>query len=306
VDVDTQQLECVFTYNAFSLQVGPPDMLDLSDSTTHAQSTGAVDHPRALYLLPSLINHSCTGTVSRHNFGDVMVARAATDLNEGEELTWPYATQNTYLTRQSALKQYMISCDCWLCHADRKDGDSACRQRETLLSKFTTSLVSRNTSMPKVAQAFLGDVEATYAATRGPVRPASAKAHHALAIGLVFNMKKDSSSLVDSIRENMAALEALGVSVIDKSIIGHPQASSLPISKKYDVMVGQEHRVKYALVISTGFWTMKDSVRAERWLRAAFWLSEVSIGGGSEVFYMRCDRILRQIGLKDFARAVKL
>ena len=43
-----------------------------------------------IWLIPSLINHSCLSNASRINVGDVMSIHATRDINNGEEITIPY------------------------------------------------------------------------------------------------------------------------------------------------------------------------------------------------------------------------
>ncbi|KDQ15102.1 hypothetical protein BOTBODRAFT_32078 [Botryobasidium botryosum FD-172 SS1] len=306
VDLDAQRIESIYTYNAFA-----PQMIDVFDSPD-ATPPDLENLPSALYLLPSLINHACSGSASWLHFKNIMVIRATKDLQEGEEVTMPYTHGPTYLTRKSNLGKHLASCDCWLCEADRKDGAALCRQREKLLSRFETPPMSRDMSL-HVLLTFLRDVEATYSASRGPIRPASGKAHHELATAYVLKAQKDPSFWVPSITEDMAALEAFGLTVLDKSTSGPVKSKgrkkngpSLPIATTFTAMVECAYCVYFSLTIAAAFSAMGDIVRAKNWFRAGLWVDSITIGGGRGLFDIRYEDTLDRIGISRLAQSTTL
>jgi len=302
LDLDTQRIENIYTYNAFR-----PQTLDIAGSASATREETDTP-PSALYLLPSLFNHACSGSATRYNFRNIMIVRTTKDLNEGEEITMPYAAGNTYLDRQKSLKMHMSICDCWLCDADRKDGEAACRRRTDLLSRLDTPAQTRDTSVPTV-RAFLRDVEATYSATRGPIRPASARAHHELATAYAREAQRKPSLWPQAISEDMNALESFGVLVQDKSVTGPKKESAngttLPIATNVEMpILHREYCIRFSLEIAGAFLELGDVPRAVGWVKAGFWLDDISIGGGWALFKIRYKRFLDAFALLEFAQSI--
>ncbi|KDQ15110.1 hypothetical protein BOTBODRAFT_302161 [Botryobasidium botryosum FD-172 SS1] len=301
LDLDTQRIENIYTYNAFN-----PSALE-DDASMARKDTDTP--PSALYLLPSLFNHACSGSATWFNFRNVMVIRTTKDLSEGEEITLPYAGGATYLDRQKVLKKHMKICDCWLCDADRKDGEAACRRRKELLARFDSPAPDRDMSVP-ATRAFLRDMEATYSTTRGPLRPASAKAHHELATAFVIKMQRDPSFGPQGISENIAALECLGVVVQDSGIAGSGESTkdnttALPIATDIKTpILHPDFCVGVSLMISATFLRLREVQRAKNWIKASFWLESISAGGGWELFRLRRKQTLQDLSLLEFAQSV--
>ncbi|KIO27502.1 hypothetical protein M407DRAFT_47568, partial [Tulasnella calospora MUT 4182] len=119
--VDIARIEGVLSFNAFR-----PSGLPLP-------SEKESDHPSALFLLPSLFNHSCNPNAVWVCYGDVMVIRAMRDIPKGSEAFISYRPGDaSFIKREENLRHYFDKCTCELCILDRADGEAACKRRETL------------------------------------------------------------------------------------------------------------------------------------------------------------------------------
>ncbi|RUS35526.1 hypothetical protein BC938DRAFT_480333 [Jimgerdemannia flammicorona] len=103
----------------------------------HANRRGVLDVGTGLWILPSLINHSCLANASFFNIGDFMFIRAVRDLNEGEEVCVAYVgVLDTYEGRTKKLEKRNFECHCPLCDFERAQPEATCR-RAKLLDEFT-------------------------------------------------------------------------------------------------------------------------------------------------------------------------
>lgn len=271
LDLDTQRIERIVALNAFT----PNNTIRSCENPRDPRLTP--NSPVALYLLPSHFNHSCASNAMCHHFKDVMVIRAIKDLEEGEEITIPYVRDLPFSTRQVLLNQYLVTCDCLLCNADRIDGEEACRRR----SKLANRRMSPEGKFGGIngGRAFLCAMEATYSPLRGPIRPDSARAHHWLSEcnkSMAKHFQND-SFWIQCITENIAALEALGASVADKTTWGpvpfDRKKEYHPIALQSSTLLpeGEGLYILYSIFIMDVFHIHGDLERAIRWFRAALW-----------------------------------
>ena len=111
--------------NAFRVEIPPtktPDdwksaMSASLDAITTGRGSGS-----AVYVLPSLLNHSCAPNVDvKWETGDAtLTLRAAVDVRPGEELTITYIDADAPVdARQRALEPYGFTCACARCVEDR-------------------------------------------------------------------------------------------------------------------------------------------------------------------------------------------
>lgn len=85
-----------------------PDLLDQHKSA-------------GIWINASYINHSCLPNIQTSFIGDMMIIRAAKDLDAGSELTTSYTSLlGTYDERQSGLEHYGFQCTCNRCLSDQK------------------------------------------------------------------------------------------------------------------------------------------------------------------------------------------
>ncbi|KDQ15101.1 hypothetical protein BOTBODRAFT_174271 [Botryobasidium botryosum FD-172 SS1] len=305
IDLDIQQIEHICADALFI-----PETLNILEPLGTTVSRDPMKSASALYSLPSLFNHSCLANGSWSNFKDIMVIRAEKDIYEGEEITIPYADGPTLLSKAAKFKKYAFSCDCALCEADRRDGVALCRRREELLSSIPIPLEPRRIALRR-ARAILSDMEATYSASRGPVRSALARAHNELAGVYALEAQTNPSFSISSITENMAAIEALGIIILDKSTSGpldreEGAVADLPVATTLTSVVDYQSCMLFSLALVSVFNTLGDVARAKRWFKVGLWLDDVSIGGGRELFNIRYKKMLEFLDISDLSRSVAL
>lgn len=74
-----------------------------------------------IWINASYINHSCLPNIQTAFIGDMMIIRAAKDLDAGSELTYSYiGLLGTYEERHSGLKHYGFQCTCGRCLSDKE------------------------------------------------------------------------------------------------------------------------------------------------------------------------------------------
>lgn len=73
-----------------------------------------------IWIYASYINHSCLPNIETAFIGDMMIIRAAKDLDAGSELTYSYTgLLGAYDERQSGLEDYGFQCTCDRCLSDK-------------------------------------------------------------------------------------------------------------------------------------------------------------------------------------------
>ncbi|KDQ17836.1 hypothetical protein BOTBODRAFT_29148 [Botryobasidium botryosum FD-172 SS1] len=291
MDMDVSLLEHICTYNAFYLK-----NVTRTTSACRTISRDFLKLPAALYLLPSLFNHSCVPSATWHHFGDVMVVRAAKDVAAGEELTLSYIAGpgDTIFSREAELKVHMAECDCPLCDADRGDGRMQCSTRAM------SDLIFRRTDYRdcNTPEEIRVKVEPTYAASRGTLRPTMLRYHHYAAELMMLEAGFDPARWSAAVVEVFKALEAAGVVVNDKTasfrpsdLEGQPRDAFI-IRTDSAPTYATELCVKLMLVLANVFHCHRDRRMAGRWMDAAFWLEGVHVGGGREIFCLRYAKAL--------------
>ena len=115
--------------NAFRVEIPPTSSSTTSSDwkSAMAASLDAITTGRgsgsAIYVLPSLLNHSCAPNIDvKWESGDAAVTlRASDDVAPGEELTITYIDANASIdARQRALEPYGFTCACARCVEDRQ------------------------------------------------------------------------------------------------------------------------------------------------------------------------------------------
>ena len=281
VDINIALLESICTTNMFM-----PQPLGFGQDTPDMRSDLS-DSPSALYLLPSMINHSCMENATRTFFREVMVIRAKSKISQGEEITLLYTTGDTASVRQKCLSRYNFTCICPMCEDDRADGEDACGRREELVRSFESLEPANVTAVPTTVayrrnintlESLIKQVSETYTSShRVAVRLPLMRLHNRLSHEHYMQaIQHDHQLYHRAIAEEMKAIEATGVPVIDKSTMGHifssRQRSTLPIKTTRGPTSGEEEAcVKMMLMIVKSFLALGDHSRAERWLRTAWW-----------------------------------
>lgn len=255
--VDIARIEAVLSFNTFQ-----PSGLPL---LTKKES----DHPSALFLLPSLFNHSCDPNAAWVCFGDVMVIRATRDIPKGSEVFISYLSDPSFSKREERLRQYFDKCMCDLCTLDRADGEAACKKRATLEEKRETW-----NTVNKSRQG-LQNLEQTYKKKRKHHDSTMTYAYFHLA-----EVQQKEGDVIGFFHSAMSALQQAGLAITDKSVKGelrlgpHLVADDLPIQKAVPPMMGvmADVYVQLCISISNAFRDhFGDETRSYRWANAAAW-----------------------------------
>ncbi|KZV96983.1 hypothetical protein EXIGLDRAFT_642702 [Exidia glandulosa HHB12029] len=293
-DVDVLHIERACSFNAFGIQnISSAPKARTFDST-----------PSALYALPSLVNHACAGTATWACWGDVIVVRATCNLQRGEEVTMAYVNSSTYVDRAKFLSKYFGSCDCWLCAQERRDGEERCIERERLTDAFRRYTPANRTV--SAARDFVKAMEATYIpglSTAGQVRPMMQIAYGALGMALRMRaFETGQRSMYGEVATTyMQALEAVGITVIDKSLRGRLAPSdsrtTIPIAMTRAPVLEWHEATLQALGICASFYAMLDDLRAARWFKAAQWLNDAIFGGGEALFRVQYAHVFEDMNI---------
>ncbi|GAA6028992.1 hypothetical protein JCM8097_001541 [Rhodosporidiobolus ruineniae] len=175
VDVDIARIEAIAIQNRFGLR----------DSEHRVQSRH--DTASGLFLSASLANHSCAPTADWTTFRNLMVVRARTAIAAGAEVQLAYINAGAPTeVRDGVLGTHFDNgCTCSLCNADRADGAVKLRRRRELMEKRFPALEEAYsrvngttiTALDGIRRqlrdmtAFVKDLEQTYSASHGPLKP---------------------------------------------------------------------------------------------------------------------------------------
>ena len=279
VDIDTERVDGIVAFNVFTPNRVMPMHQDTS--TTH---TNDLSGSCALYILPSLFNHSCDPNATWFCFGDVMVIRSTQDISKGVEITLAYTAGPTHVSRNRTLASFFLkSCDCTLCDEERADGDAACGKREELLKWYAH--VEREATFHTLSETTIESQLRKFTATFAPslhsrIRPALYGAHLQAVWFFLSEGTRTSQPKFwrRSLEHAFMALEVTGFKDLDKTLSGGvPSGRSIPFSAQRcgTCMVRPDAYVFITLHVSRCFLLLKESTRAERWYRAAWWSKQI-------------------------------
>ncbi|GBE79899.1 hypothetical protein BKA93DRAFT_776723 [Sparassis latifolia] len=295
VNIDISCLEAICTFNCFNpFPIRPFD--------TPAPDE---DSPTGLYLLPSLFNHSCLSNATWCCVGDALVVRAAANVTAGTEITIPYTKEGSYLERTRVLAQHMVlHCDCWLCEADRRDGEDALEARHELMEEIMRDRKTYSHAELRVQER---KVNATYARTRGVVRPSLAFVQHAKAEAL--RRTRSAADSRKAIEEDIKSLESMGYVVLPRARKGGALTADgkpvMPIATDQVPSTTTFERPVMTMVrMAEQFLILKDDVSATKWLNGAMWIIDMLFGGSKAFFMLMVGPMLRSLGMDDFAMRV--
>lgn len=268
IDIDITRLEEIVMHNGFDYSRVRPtgsDPVELLDP---------LRAPNTLYLLPSLLNHSCVGNARARAFADVLVVRAAARIGAGEEVTVPYvAPERPYAERADALKRFLgdAGCGCRLCEMDRADGAEALRRREDVVASMPSTALFQEplASLEK----WEADLNATYAPGRGALRPALMRVVHSLG----EKLRKVERTRKQALEANIRGLACQGFVMTDPqwgpsaaAQLKRRRRDELPIDVDDLSMCVDVERAVIAMLRIVQHYRVEDNlVQARRWLRAA-------------------------------------
>ncbi|KZT37527.1 hypothetical protein SISSUDRAFT_841212 [Sistotremastrum suecicum HHB10207 ss-3] len=302
-DIDVCRLEQVLSHNSFA-----PD----TDERNSPLIENPFKGPTALFVMPSLFNHSCIPNASWQCYGDVMLIRSVQAIKCGSEVTISYCGKD-FESRQKLFKALLgCECDCSKCAMER-DHVSATQNiynlyKENVEKKHRRMEMGKHSwgsrkevtgYLQKIVQAHLPLAELPsmelYCAHLDVMQCLEREA----------NVKVDIPLLFTAIRHGFDALQAAGIADIDSRTTqlasGKTQkkvARVLPFSKgRLPTEVPFRSLVVIAIHISASFVSVSEQLLAERWLRGAWWLHEMWYGGGLSFFNRNMQKALQGVPL---------
>ncbi|KAI0638403.1 hypothetical protein C8Q77DRAFT_1047016 [Trametes polyzona] len=289
VNIDVARLECIMKCNGFS-----PHRLGVE------RTTDTMLQPAGLFPTASMFNHSCVSNARWYCIGDLMTIRAAEPIPEGAEIMIPYVVDASYLGRQEVLQQHMIpSCDCSMCEDDRRDGEANLRRRHELNAKLALVDGDKKKKIPPmdmpVRHNLQEKISDTYSPTRA-VRPLDALALHAVAQSL-----GPGPAHARMIQRETAALQCCGFDVTDPE---SGQPARIKMKDRIPTALSFMEPADMMLSLAHLHHIQKDNAGATHWIQAALWLTNISIGGGKELFMLYHERALGVLGLTSLAAHV--
>ena len=119
-----------------------------------------------LWPQASYINHSCTSNAFRAFIGDIMIVRAARDIDEGAEITFWYFNPSRLGTTelQKMFKNWEFECDCAVC-GERKAMGTKCHAKRIALKERTVKVFDSSISgklKVKQVEGYLRQLNKTY------------------------------------------------------------------------------------------------------------------------------------------------
>ncbi|KAF1832756.1 hypothetical protein BDW02DRAFT_599707 [Decorospora gaudefroyi] len=166
--VDTFLVERTMALNVFGC---PITSLKSHKDVSSAQDTkGNKFHSCGIWIKASYINHSCLGNVRRSFIGDMMIIRAAKDIETLTELLFPYEAPDGIYAAKSGQKftNWGFVCTCPLCGDIRDTPSTVVTQRQTLLQqlnrlcKASSSSSSTGIDMTKKFERLMKALNETY------------------------------------------------------------------------------------------------------------------------------------------------
>ncbi|KAF8308418.1 hypothetical protein DL93DRAFT_2063996 [Clavulina sp. PMI_390] len=283
VDINSTRISGIVSFNVFCPHgLGPAR---LPGSPSKPEDDLGHRSAAALYTLPSLFNHACNPNAHWTTFGDVLVIRALNDITKGMEITVPYVTAISVTQRTKFLLALLEGrpCDCSLCVADRADNVRAPGKRDALYSDLVQNSNFGSIDAgraEKMIDQHIKEIASTYSADR-TLRFEQSMLH----IAAYQNLQRLSSSpaigtnadsaITRAIKHGFEALSTAGFCDVDTGIGNglNETRKKLPLSQTAvcPKTVEPEVHIGAMLYLSHMFIKLGNIVRAERWLRAAWW-----------------------------------
>ncbi|KAH9943245.1 uncharacterized protein BXZ73DRAFT_87620 [Epithele typhae] len=164
----------------------------------------------------------------------------------------------------------------------------------TVEPSYRTRQAALRAHMMRELEARIG---ATFASARGPVRPLHALALHALAERL--RLEGSPRCAAEAIGADVRALRCFGLTVRSGGGPGLPIATDgLPVGTTF------ERPAEVLLRIAGTLVGLGERTNAEPWVRAALWVTNASVGGGTALFMDLHRKALDEMGLGAFAANV--
>lgn len=172
------QVSLSIAYNSFTPRPLPSTALLPPSTRTHP--------PSALYVLPSLLNHSCLPNTSwtfySPSSGLPLAIRARKPIKKGEEITQSYCSGLDFDVRRVLLEKHLPEesrrggCGCALCMREHADGVDGRERRKALLGVLKGEMMGREPgeggvrSLENLAEALKKTYESRIQEREGEVR----------------------------------------------------------------------------------------------------------------------------------------
>ncbi len=251
-----------------------------------------VGEGRALYAVPSLLNHSCLPTASREFLGDVFVLRAIQDMKLGEEVTIAYidASFSYDEKRFRLMNSWRFNCSCNLCEADGGDDYQASETRRSLSkamqdmgaklnNTFDVGTVRRySADAKKICDDLMKTYNSGHSDKAGGIKHELAQSLRLYAdvLNRLGQVTFDLSYRKRIMELSMDSLTFNGLKVTDRTMSGalpagdRGQKSALPVDNSR-ISDAHETCIVTVLEIAKLFKELGEKRRAQRWFDVAVW-----------------------------------
>ncbi|KAG9078262.1 hypothetical protein FRC06_008451 [Ceratobasidium sp. 370] len=277
-DIDIEEIRGIIKVNSFQ---------DSVEGFPHGGSEG-------IYLVPSLINHSCDGTAVRFTVGSIVVMQASRNMQAGEEVTCSYIsghTDTSVISRGPALTQWINNCNCSLCEADRSDGNERCTQREVCNGEILEVRIALSPGNGFQLQPHLEElvetIQGTYLSTRTAPR-------HMLGLAQrLLGFVSQAGSTPQAINAYTSALGLHGIHLKKTAPKRFPtnysQLNCDSLIIHTDNFPSQLDRIFRCIKVMCTLASLHDQVQqaalARHWAIAALWIHETFYGHGKQYLW---------------------
>ncbi|KAL1799689.1 hypothetical protein ACET3X_000031 [Alternaria dauci] len=135
--IDTFLVERTMSLNVFGCPLTSLNSYNEVTSNTFSKKNSNF-HSCGIWIKASYINHNCLGNVRRSFIGDMMIVRAAKDLDADTELMFPYeAPDGIYSPKaERKFKNWGFVCKCALCEDIKATKSSELTKRKNLFDQL--------------------------------------------------------------------------------------------------------------------------------------------------------------------------
>ena len=186
-----------------------------------------------LWLLASYINHSCYSNAHRSFIGDMMIIRAAQDIEPNTEITISYKSPvaKDRMEGRMDLQHWGFECSCIICQASKETEDSKLEQRKKFRDDLSAAFLSEDKPSIVNVKNMITSLEETYTHPAAEVPRLSLWEGYLKLAGLYAVGGHPQKAVEFSLK----VLESLG-HVIEGGDLPHTPGTQLTV-KKWGIMV---------------------------------------------------------------------
>ncbi|KAM3444240.1 hypothetical protein MY4824_000129 [Beauveria thailandica] len=162
-----------------------------------------------IWIKASYVNHSCVGNCRRSFIGDMLILRAAVDMEPGTELVFSYRQTKeleTYADVQRSLNNWSFTCDCALCRAKHATPAAQLNRRKLLFKRLRDIVNMRGVTPLAEGVRLLNQVKDTYTASYSTELPRIELSRLYLSIATKYYQRGDLGKSVDLLLQGLLAL----------------------------------------------------------------------------------------------------